>query len=150
MKKNKEISEIHDLTKLTHGVWHKFSNWLIKTYGQDLHGEWLYLDNINKKYKYRLFDDAKLAKRLVGYDVMSRVESYCKRYCPEIKILSCDDSVHASSTLLLIPHPTMGITVIFIPQCTGIQNQFFLYKRHCENLIDALTEMKQVYEKQIK
>lgn len=147
MKNNILDKEIKDRVKLTHETWHKFSNWLIKTYGKDLHGEWQYLDKKNKKYKYRSFDDIELARRLIGYEVMSRVESYCKRYCPEIKILRCDDAYHAGSIILLIPHPKMGITFMFIPQCTSIQNQLFLYENHCNILIKALTELKYVYRK---
>lgn len=140
----KECKEIHK-------TWHKFSNWLIKTYGKDLHGKWEYMEvNIDgtkntKKIKYRSFNELELSRRLVGYDVMVRVERYIKRYCPDIKILRCDDSVYSGSDILLIPHPNHGITIMFIPQCTSIQNQFFLYKNHYKVLVKALKEMKYVY-----
>jgi len=137
-----------DIKKIrpTHEIWHRFSNWITKTYGDDLHGKWEYMEVGKKKIKYRSFDDLELNRRLVGYDVMERMERYAKRYCPEIKAIRCDDGVFASSTLFLIPHPRMGISVIFIPQCTGIQNQFFLYESHYENLLEALKEMKDVYK----
>ena len=149
----KEIPQKELMAKMksTHAVWHKFSNWLEKTYGEGLYGEWQYSeivgDNGKKyKWKYRGFNDYELSKRLVGSEVMDKIEKYVKRSCPEIKILRCDDDHHATSFLLLVPHPKMGITVMYIPQCTSVQNTFFLYENHCNNLIKALTEMKSVYK----
>jgi len=148
MKTKDEFSDAIE----THRIWHKFSNWLIKKYGKDLYSDWQYLEfkqnGKKKKLKFRDFNDGKLNKRLVGYDVMSDIERYIKRYCPEIKIIHCDDSYHAGSTILLIPHPKMGITVMFIPQCTTIQNQFFLYDQHLKMLLKELKDMKYVYKNQ--
>ena len=125
---------------------------MIKTFGKDLHGEWQYLevsrsDGKKSKIKYRSFNDLELSKRLVGYEAMCKVGKFIKRCCPEIKIIRCDDSLYASSDILLIPHPNHGITVIFIPQCTNIQNQFFLYKNHHKELVKVLREMGKVYGK---
>lgn len=136
--------------KNTHKVWHKFSNWLIKTFGEDLHGEWQYLEGVdtngkNIKLKYRSFNDLELSRRLVGYEVMCKIKKYVTKYCPEIKIINCDDSTYAGSDILLIPHPNHGITIIFIPQCTTIQNQFFLYENHYKMLLKVLKEMSIVY-----
>ena len=135
----------------THKTWHKFSNWITKTFGSDLYGEWKYINissDRNKvlNAKYRSLDEEALSKRLVGYDVMCKVEKYVKRYCPEIKIVQCHDTLHSGSIILLVPHPAHGITVMYIPQCTGIQNQFFLYNSHFEALMKAFNEMKSVYE----
>lgn len=134
-----EVTEVHR-------VWHKFSNWLANTYGKDLYSDWIYLDPEKKfsKYRYKDFNEYELSKRLVGYEVINRVERYVKRYCPKIKIVNCDDELHASSIILLIPHPKFGVTVMFIPQCTGIQNQFFLYPQHLDSLVSALNEFKDV------
>lgn len=135
----------------THKTWIKFSNWLIKTFGKDLHSDWEYTDVIDfdgkvKKVKFRCFNESKLSTKLIGFEVMTKIEKYVNRYCPEIKIVSCDDSIYSSSIIVLVPHPTHGITIIFIPQCTTIQNQFFLYKDHHKKLIDALQKMKYVYK----
>lgn len=134
-----------------HKVWHKFSNWLVKTYGKDLHGDWNMMDfkdanGKQKKVKYRSFNDFELSKLLVGYEVMCKVEKYINKFCPEIKIIRCDDSIYASSDILLIPHPEHGITVMFIPQCTSIQNQFFLYGNHYKMLMKELKAMSYVYK----
>lgn len=137
--------DIFENAKKCHKVWHKFSSWLTKTYGSDLYGEWQYMDE-EKKFKYRSFDNKKLSERLVGYDVMIKIERYCKRYLPEIKIIHCDDAVYAGSNILLIPHPGHGITIMYIPQCTTIQNQFFLYENHYENLLQELKRMKDVFK----
>ncbi len=40
-----------------------------------------------------------------------------------------------------------GITMLFVPQSTTIQNQFFLYDNHYKDLMKALKEMKEVYGK---
>ena len=49
--------------------------------------------------------------------------------------------------LLLIPHINHGVTVMFIPQCTTIQNRFFLYGEDYKELINGLEKMKYVYKK---
>lgn len=105
-----------------HKVWHQFSNWLEISYGSDY------------------------SNKLYGYDVITKVENYINRYCKQIKIIYCDDAVYASSIILLIPHPTHGITMIFIPQCSGNQNQLFLYGNHYDRLMEELGKMKKVYK----
>lgn len=150
MKQSKEM-EIDENLKNSHKVWHKFSNWLVKTFGKDLHGEWEYLEVVDLngkkiKLKHRSFNELELSRRLVGYEVMCKINKYVTKYCPEIKIINCDDSVHAGSDILLIPHPNHGITVMFIPQCTNVQNQFFLYENHYKMLLKALKEMADVYK----
>ncbi len=152
MAKKIKKKDIFAEAKSSHKVWHKFSNWLVKTYGKGLHGKWRTqtIKDINgkiHKLKSRSFNDFELSKRLVGYEVQLRVERYVKRYCPEIKIVGCDDDHYASSDLLLIPHPNHGITIIFIPQCTHTQNQFFLYGNHHKILMKELKSMKYVYGK---
>jgi len=137
-------------SKEIHRIWHKFSGWLTRTYGKDLHGEWvrnkIKVDGKRKVFKYRSFNDYELSKRLCGYEVMERIERYVKRYVPEIKIVYCDDEVYATSMILLIPHPKHGITMMYIPQLTGIQNQFFLYGNHYKMLMEELENMKYVYD----
>jgi hypothetical protein len=120
--------------KRAHSVWHQFSNWLTRKYGLDLYSEWItkeIVDNKGKahKLKYRNFNEYELSKRLVGYEVMEKINWYVK-----------------SSDILLIPHPKHGITIMFIPQCTSIQNQFFLYEGHYNMLMKELKEMEWVYE----
>lgn len=136
----------------THAVWHKFYDWAVKTFGKDLHGEWQTLELKHpktgkvKKIRHRSFNDWELSKRLVGYEAMVKVERFIKRSCPEIKIVRCDDSYYAGSYILLIPHPKHGITMMFIPQCTSIQNQMFLYDNHYKMLMKELAKMKTVYK----
>lgn len=135
--------------KEVHRIWHKFEKWLTKTYGSDLYGEWVREKiKIGKKrriLKYRSFNDLEFSRRICGYEVIERIEKYVKRHCPEIKIVYCDDDVHSGSIILLIPHPAHGISVMFIPQCTTIQNRFFLYDNHYKMLMEELEKMKDVY-----
>ena len=119
---NKEKKGCIYESNLPHAIWHKFDNWLFKNYGS----------NYNSK--------------LHGFEVMSKIEKYLNKYIPQIKIIRCDDAEYRSSIVLLVPHPKHGITVMFIPQSTEIQNHFFLYSSHFECLVKELSDMKKVYE----
>lgn len=138
----------NNLSHPVHGTYWKFSAWLVRTYGKGLHGKWKYISVPGSKMrlKYREFNKMQLSRRLVGHDVIIRIERYVKRYCPEIKIVPCDDIDYAGSILLLIPHPEHGISVMFVPQCTQLQNQFFLYSAHFKALTKALNQFKAVYK----
>ena len=107
---------------MPHLIWHKFDNWLLENFGRNY------------------------SSKLHGSDVISKIEKYLKKYIPQIKIVRCDDAEYSSSIVLLVPHPKHGITVMFIPQTTEIQNQFFLYSSHFDSLIKEMSEMKKVYE----
>lgn len=122
----KEISNQHKRIKKIHGTYHKFHAWLVKTFSKGVPDH--------------------LQRHLAGYEVMETVEKWIKRNAPEIKICWCDDDHHASSMLLLIPHPDLGITVMFIPQLTSVQNQFFLYGNHYQKLMEELGKMGKVYK----
>lgn len=140
---------MENITKI-HGTYHRFQNWLIKNYGSDLYSEWKKQkvkqpNGRYKTFKYRQYNEWELSKRLSGYEVISKIEKYIKRNSREIKIVHCDDTYYAGSIILLIPHPTHGITVMFIPQLTSIQNEFFLYGNHYEELLEKLKELKETY-----
>ena len=105
-----------------HTIWHKFEDWLIETFGEDYNS------------------------KLSGFDVIEKVEDYVKKNVPEIKIVYVDDTLYSSSIILLIPHFEHGISVMFIPQCTEVQNTFFLYDSHFTKLIEELNKMKYVYK----
>ena len=105
-----------------HWIWHKFEDWLIETFGED----------------YNL--------KLSGWDVIEKVEDYVNKNIPEIKIVYCDDTLYSSSIILLIPHFEHGISVMFIPQCTEVQNTFFLYDSHFTKLVEELNKMNYVYK----
>lgn len=147
----KMIEEMFARGKYIHQYMHKFDKWLKNTFGKDLYGEVtkhkFKVDGKTKIIKTRHYNERELNDRLCGYEVIERIEKYVKRSCPEIKIVRCDDDVHAGSILLLIPHPTFGITVMFIPQCTTIQNTFFLYGNHYKMLLSELGKMESIYEK---
>lgn len=111
-----------DDLKKVHKIWHKFEKFLISNFGENYH------DN------------------LAGYECQLKIEKFIKNKCPEIKIVKCDDEVFASSILLLVPHPSMGITILFVPQCTKIGNHFFLYEGHFNMLTEELEKMKKIYK----
>lgn len=81
-----------------------------------------------------------------GYDLMERAEKWAKKFPGDVRIVGCDDSVHASSSLVLIEHRAntdyMGTTVVYVPQCTGESPiEFFLYPSHRSSLLKALHEI---------
>lgn len=75
---------------------------------------------------------------------MDLIDSYSETH-PEIKLVRVDDSHFCGSDLILIPHPDMGITVLFNPQCSRDNNEFFMYPGHIDHLISVLQEMKETY-----
>ena len=79
-----------------------------------------------------------------GYDSMLNIEKYVEEH-PEIKICGCDDTSFSSSDLVLVPHPNMGVTVIYIPQNHGRSTEFFLYGGHIRGLINTLQEIEKEY-----
>lgn len=113
-----------------HRIWNKFYDWALLTFGSDIK------DTTNT---YDLYS------RFVGYEVIEKVEIFVRDECPEIKIIWCDDEIFSSSIILLIPHPKMGISMIFIPQNTMTQNVMFFYENHMEQMINAINELKYVY-----
>src|SRR6267142_360604 len=93
----------------------------------------------------RSFIDVK--KPLKGYSLMVAVEKWAKKYPKDVTICSVDDAYHAGSVLVLIQHKlsprkVWGVTVVYIPQCTG-ENQinFFLYPCHYKPLAVALSKV---------
>lgn len=72
------LDEFIEESKPMHKTFHKFEKWLIKTYGKDYHS------------------------KLIGFEVIKNIEKYIKSYCPEIKIIPCDDAEYGSSIILLI------------------------------------------------
>lgn len=81
----------------------------------------------------------------MGYEAIQKIEKYVKRN-KDIKIVKSSDSVFSSSIIVLIPHPTFGITMMFIPQNSLMQNQMFLYPKEYANLINTLTEMRTIFQ----
>lgn len=84
--------------------------------------------------------------KLTGYSLMCAVEKWAAQYPGQVTVVGCDDSVHASSNLILIEHASevdyMGTTVLYIPQCTGEEPiEFFLYPGHRKELIKVLRSL---------
>ena len=86
-------------------------------------------------------DDKDSFKNLVGDEKMEEVEKWAKNY-PDVKISKCDDSNHDTSLLVLIPHPTLGISIVYIPQSTYLKDYFFLNSAMQKLLIDNLKSIE--------
>ncbi len=129
-------------TKNTHQIFHSFCNHMKKWYF-----EYHYPVSFDEKKNDFTTSTRKLkafsSKDMQGYVAINRVEKYVKKH-PEIEIVRCDDTVFSPSIIVLIPHPTMGITMIYIPQNNRqIKGELFLYPDHSEELIEKLTKMRQ-------
>jgi hypothetical protein len=91
-------------------------------------------------------------------DKSEAAERFAKTH-KDVKLVGCDDDVHANSLLVFVPHvdpkanlkldkstcgaPYWGTSVKYIPQCTGEKPiAFFLYPSHLKGLIAALTELQ--------
>lgn len=107
-----------------HHIWWDFSNYMKQLYSNG-NGD---------------FD----SEQMIGSDASDTVYEYAKTH-PEIYIVPCDDSYFMGSDIVLIPHPEMGITAIYIPQCCNSINKFFLYPGHIEHLIKTIEEIKSKY-----
>lgn len=84
-------------------------------------------------------------KDKIGYDYIKIVEKWAKKY-PSVQIVTCDDSCHATSRLVLIPHEIedeyWGTSVVYMPQCTEEKSiDFFLYPHHCSDLLKHLNDI---------
>lgn len=126
-------------TRKVHGTWHDFCNYMRK---------WYFIKRPTVHFrKKEIVNGKRLFKefagyKMVGYQAMRRVERYVEKH-PEIKLVTVDDSFFAGSMIVLIPHPKMGITLLYIPQCgTDDTNQCFLYPHHSRDLMNELTSMK--------
>lgn len=129
-------------SKNTHQIFHSFCDHMKKWYF-----EYYYPVTFNKKRNDFTTSTRKLkafsSQDMQGYIAITRVENYAKKH-PEIEIVRCDDSVFSSSIIVLIPHPTMGITMIYIPQNNKeIKGELFLYPDHSDELIKKLILMRQ-------
>ena len=85
-------------------------------------------------------------KQLKGYELMEAADKWAEKH-PEVQTVVVDDDHHATSDLVIMPHENgkdfMGLTVLYIPQCTGENpTRFFLYPRAIQRLIEALSKHK--------
>ncbi len=91
-------------------------------------------------------------KKLIHGGICKRF-SERKKYSDRVHFLRCDDSVFASSNLVLITHEAletwMGVSVLMFPQCDGKEPaNFFLYPDHVDALINTLTKI-QKHQRQV-
>ena len=139
---SEQVMNEHDEAVLgaikVHKIWHKFCKHMSKWYYKEV-DDWELSDDLEIIKSGKLIKEFDPSK-MIGYECMKRCEKYAKKN-KEIKIIGVDDSVYASSVVILIPHPEHGITVIFVPQCTDVMNQFFLYSGHAHNIVSEIHKM---------
>lgn len=134
----KHYAKYHDISRSfkgpgLHKIWHEFTRKFklhIKTGETELLGK-----------KVPIIDSSKW--RWIGYELMTRVEKWAKRYPEDVRITGIDDDHFASSMLVLVEHRLrdqyMGTSVVVIPQCTGeAPIVFFMYPGHRNALAKTL------------
>ena len=86
-----------------------------------------------------------------GYELMQRLEKF-QRYYPTCEIVGCDDNIHMSSLIMLIPHENedeyWGTTVVVAPQDTAFQEPtiVFLYPSHLKTMLTVLQSLHQRFK----
>lgn len=93
-------------------------------------------------FQKKFMPNRKRGWRWSGYDLMKRVADWAEGRA-DVHIVACDDDWFCSSSLVVIEHSAprkwMGLTVVYIPQCTGEQPiSFFLYPNHATTLVKLL------------
>lgn len=87
--------------------------------------------------------------KYTGYDLMSRVERWAKKYPKDVYISGIDDTHFASSDLVFIlhrpsPRRIWGTTCVVITQLDGVPpKEFFMYPGHRQGIQEALARMAQ-------
>jgi len=82
-----------------------------------------------------------------GYEFMSRVRKWAKKYPNDVYICGIDDAHFASSDIVFIlhrpsPKRIWGTTVIVITQCDGKPpKEFFMYPGHASGILETLQEI---------
>ena len=126
-------------TDNVHKTYHHFCNYMKRWYYKNRYAFSFKTLKETKKV-IREFDPTKM----VGYSAMQKVKYYKKKY-GGIETSFVDDDSFMSSMIVLIPHPKMGITSIYIPQCGYNINTFFMYPCHFDTLIKTINNMKKEY-----
>jgi hypothetical protein len=88
----------------------------------------------NSKWKYQ------------GYDLMTRIRKWAKKYPKDVIVCNIDDSYNASSDLVFVLHrigrTLWGTTCYTITQCDGQPpHEWFMYPGHRKGIQEALKVM---------
>jgi len=77
--------------------------------------------------------------KVKGWALMKKARLFVRNH-PECLLTTCDDNLHCSSSILLIPHESetefWGTTAVIIPQC-GEPTIVFFYPRCMTDLLNA-------------
>jgi hypothetical protein len=111
--KHKSIEEDKKIKQM-HRLWHKFEKRFIRD------GKW----------------------KCKGYEFMVAVDKFAAKN-PEVVVTDCDDNSFCGSSIALIPHKGMGISVVIIPQY-GEPCCIFLYPNHATQLVTELGRIMSV------
>jgi hypothetical protein len=139
-------------TKILHGLAWKYQKefYLFEEHTMDdikWKAEQARVKRLNKASKKKIFKAHRSYQvhkgfKWTGYELMLRFDKFAKKH-PEVTICGCDDSFHACSSIVLIPHRTKetlwGVTVVIVPQMGPFPpTEVFLYPSHSEGLLEAL------------
>ena len=138
-----ELDDMMEKSENIHKFWRDFAGHFMEWYYSEVPDYEVINGEIIETTKlYKQFDPSKM----IGYECMNQIDEYVKDH-PEIKVVGVDDDYFTGSYIVLVPHPKMGITAIYVPQ-NGSDNNFFLYSGHARNLIEALEKMEKEIERE--
>jgi hypothetical protein len=119
-----ELQEMFDETEEIHTLWYALND---------------YLEKHNRSIN-----------TLSGYDDMRCMDAFCEEH-PDVIRVHVDDEHHCNSYVYIIPHEGktryMGATVVFVPQCCNVMNQFFLYPEDNRGLLNACLRLEDIFQK---
>jgi ribosomal protein L31 len=141
MKKDyQRTKDIHGLGWAFQKAFHRYKKVRVSS---DYHAQMVKMSKlVNKGKKVSRYQFVRDGWKYNGYEMMRQVEKFANKH-PEVVICSCDDSYHASSMVVFIPHRAKeefwGTTVVSIPQCSGEPPlEMFFYPGHALGIEKAL------------
>jgi len=109
---------------------------------KEIHSLWYALNDYLEKHNRSI-------NQLSGWDDIRCMDAFCKEH-PDVIRVHVDDEHHCNSYVYIVPHEGekryMGATCIFVPQCCGIQNQFFLYPSDHRGMYRAMLALERKFQ----
>lgn len=109
---------------------------------EQIHTLWYALNNYLEEHDRNI-------NQLAGWDDIRCMDAFCKEH-PDVIRVHVDDEHHCNSYVYIIPHESkkkyMGATVIFVPQCCSIRNQFFLYPEDNRGFMKACKLLEEKFQ----
>jgi len=105
-------------------------------------------DSFNEKFRTAPTPSEYHGWKYTGYELMTAVEKWAKRWPKDVAICCIDDAHFSSSSIVFIlcwdkqtKKKLFGTSVVVIPQNSGQPCDFFMYPQHRQEMLLALRAM---------